>query len=364
MTQPAFTRKARICPLAWKAAMYALIGATALLIQSGCRPRRPAEIVPLPARPLVFGLHVLIESKKAAEELIKEMPALAGAGINLLIVESDYNYEFESHPELRGADPISKETVKKIVALGRQYKIRLIPEFQALGHQSWEEKTFPLLIRYPEFDETPGKFAGNKDIYCRSWCPLHPGVNPIIFDLLDELIDVYEADGLHVGMDEVFLIASDYCPRCKGKDPAELFAKSVNDLYGHIVKARGKEMYLWGDRLIEGPAMSYGVWESSYNGTWRALDMIPKDIIICDWHYEPMKTYPSVKVFLDKGFRVLPMSFRDVRGAEALFNYSLKFDTDRMLGHLCTIWRGPTAGETSKFPALTAISERFKKRPA
>jgi len=347
----------------WSAGFGILAVAAALLTQPGCRPARPVEIVPLPARPLVFGLHVLIESKEAAEELIKEMPALAGAGINLLFVESDYNYEYESHPELRGVDPISKETVKKIVALGRQYKIRLIPEFQSLGHQSWAEKTFPLLIRHPEFDETPGKFAGNKDIYCRSWCPLHPGVNPIVFDLLDELIDVYEADGLHVGIDEVFLIASDYCPRCKGKDPADLFAKSVNDLYGHIVKTRGKEMYLWGDRLIEGPAMSYGVWESSYNGTWRALDRIPKDIIICDWHYEPMKAYPSIKVFLDKGFRVLPTSFRDVRGAEVLFNYSLKFDTDRMLGHLCTIWRGPTAGETSKLPALEAISKRLLKKP-
>jgi len=76
-----------------------------------------------------------------------------------------------------------------------------------------------------------------------------------------------------------------------------------------------------------------------------------------------MKTYPSVKVFLDKGFRVLPTSFRDVRAVEALFNYSLKFDTDRMLGHLCTIWRGPTAGETSKFPALEAISKRLLKKP-
>jgi len=364
MSQRAFRKTGRFYRLRWKIATVALIGAAVLLTQPGCRARRPAEIVPLPARPLVFGLHVLIESKAAAEELIKEIPALAGAGINLLIVESDYNYEFESHPELRGEDPISKATVKEIVALARAHKIRLVPEFQSLGHQSWDEKTFPLLTRYPEFDETPGRFPGNKDIYCRSWCPLHPGLNPIVFDLLDELIDVYEADGLHVGMDEVFLIASDYCPRCKGRDPAELFAKSVNDLYGHIVKARGKEMYMWGDRLIEGPAMDYGVWESSYNGTWRAIDRIPKDVVICDWHYEPMRDYPSIGVFLGKGFRVLPTSFRNVRAAEALFNYSLTFDTDRMLGHLCTIWHGPTAGETSKFPALEAIARRLRKKPA
>ena len=364
MRQRAFRKTRRFNRLRWKAAMIALIAAAALSVQTGCRAARPAAVAPLPARPLVFGLHVLLEEKPAAEELIKEMPALAAAGINLIIAESDYNYEYESHPELRGEDPVSKATIKRIVALARQYKIRLVPEFQALGHQSWDEKTFPLLTRHPEFDETPGKFAGNKGIYCRSWCPLHPGVNPIVFDLLDELIEVYEADALHVGMDEVFLLASDYCPRCKGKDPADLFAKAVNDIYGHIVKARGKEMWMWADRLIEGPAMSYGVWESSYNATWRAIDRVPRDVVLCDWHYEPMKSYPSVKVFLDKGFRVLPTSFRNVEAAESLFNYSLSFDSDRMLGHLCTIWHAPKAGETATLPALQAIARRLVKKPA
>ena len=37
-------------------------------------------------------------------------------------------------------------------------KIRLIPQFQCLGHQSWERWTFSLLTKHPEFDETPGKF--------------------------------------------------------------------------------------------------------------------------------------------------------------------------------------------------------------
>jgi hypothetical protein len=364
MRLPAFLKQSIASRTARKSLMVALVGAAAILTQSGCRPPRPAAVVPLPARPLVFGLHVLIESRDAAEELIKEIPALAAAGINLIIVESDYNYEYESHPELRSDDAISKATVKRIVALARQHRIHLVPEFQALGHQSWAGKTFPLLTRYPEFDETQGKFPENKGIYCRSWCPLHPGVNPIVFDLLDELIDVYEADGLHVGMDEVFLLASDYCPRCKGKDPADLFVKALNDLHGHIVGARGKEMYMWADRLIEGPAMSYGVWESSYNGTWRAIDRVPKDIILCDWHYEPMKAYPSVKVFLDKGFRVLPTSFRSVEAAEALFDYSLANDGDRMLGHLCTIWHAPRAGETATLPALQAIARRLRKSPA
>ncbi len=326
----------------------------------GCAPPKPA-VVPAPVSVPWLGFHVLIENTNAAAALIEEIPALAARGVNLLIVEIDYNYEYTSHPELRGDDPVSAETIKKIVGLCRELKIRLVPEFQSLGHQSWEGKTFPLLTKHPEFDETPGQYPGNKEIYCRSWCPLHPDLNPIIFDLFDEIIDVFEADALHVGMDEVFLIGSEFCPRCRGKNPAELFARAVNDCYDHIVKKRGKEMMMWGDRLLDGVKTGYGEWEASTNGTFPAVDLIPKDIIICDWHYEimPGNVYPSVPFFLEKGFRVLPASFENVRAAEALIDYSLKYRGERILGHLCTIWRGPEVGKTSQYPPLLAAAAKL-----
>ena len=47
---------------------------------------------------------------------------------------------------------------------------------------------------------------------------------------------------------------------------------------------------------------------SSKNGTASAVDSIPKDIIICDWHYEKRADYPSLRYFQDKGFRVWPAS--------------------------------------------------------
>ena len=343
-----------------KAAAFALVAVALGFALQGCVPKPKPLAVPR-TQPIWFGLHVLIESKPAAEALITELPGLAKAGINLLIFEVDYNYEYVSHPELRGDDPITRETVKKVVAMCREYKIRLIPEFQSLGHQSWAEKTYALLTKYPEFDETPGQFPGNKDIYCRSWCPLHPDLNPIIFALYDELIEVFEADALHVGMDEVFLIGSEFCPRCKGRDPAELFAKSVNDCYQHLVKERGVEMLIWGDRFLDGATTGYGEWEASMNKTDPAIDLVPKDIIICDWHYERMKSYPSIPLFLSKGFRVLPTSFRDPKQTKKLLDFSLAFPSERMLGHLCTIWHAPEAGKTAKWPPLLAAAKKLRK---
>jgi hypothetical protein len=343
-----------------KTALFALVALAFAFAIQGCAPKPKPLAVPR-TQPLWFGLHVLIENKPAAEALLTELPALAKVGLNLLIFEADYNYEYVSHPELRGDDPISRETVKKVVAMCRDLKIRLIPEFQSLGHQSWEEKTFSLLTKYPEFDETPGQFPGNKDIYCRSWCPLHPDLNPIIFALYDELIEVFEADALHVGMDEVFLIGSEFCPRCKGKDPAELLAKSVNDIYQHLVKERGVEMLIWGDRFLDGASTGYGEWEASMNKTHPAIDLVPKDIIMCDWHYERMKSYPSIPLFLNKGFRVLPTSFRDAKQTKKLIDFSLAFPSERMLGHLCTIWHAPEAGKTAQWPPLLAAAKKLRK---
>jgi len=350
-----------------RTALFALLALALAFLLSACAPAPKPAAVPR-TEPLWFGLHVLIESKPAAEALIAELPGLAKAGVNLLIFEVDYNYEYVSHPELRGDDPISRDTVKKVVAMCREYKIRLIPEFQSLGHQSWAEKTFPLLIKYPQLDESPGKYAGNKgtdpwgtEFYCRSWCPLHPDVNPIIFALYDELLEVFEADALHVGMDEVFIIADADCPRCAGKPTSELFAKAVNDAHQHLVKERGVEMLMWADRLLDGAATGYGKWEASMNGTDPAIDLIPKDIIMCDWHYERMKSYPSVPLFLSKGFRVLPTSFRDAKQTKKLIDYSLALPSERMLGHLCTIWHAPEAGKTATWPPLVAAAKKLRK---
>jgi hypothetical protein len=341
------------------------------LLGASCAGPAPSA-VPAPPRPLWFGFHVMVESKADAQGLISEIPALAKLGINLIIAEVDYNYEYASHPELRTEDPISKETVKQIVGLCRQYQIRLIPEFQSLGHQSWDGKTFPLLVKYPQFDESPGKYPGNKgqepmgnDFYCRSWCPLHPDLNPIIFALYDELLDVFEADALHVGMDEVFVIGDDACPRCRNKAPARLFAKAVNDAYDHIVKTRGKEMMMWGDRFIDGTETGYGMWEASKNETYPAIDLVPKDIIICDWHYERkyenMRApgFPSLPLFLGKGFRVLPTSFRDTKAVRGLIDDSLTLRSGQILGHLCTFWHGLKPGEAAKLPQLKAAAKRL-----
>lgn len=306
------------------------------------------------------GVHVMATSRDKVEQLTSVVGPLAEQGVNVLVAEIDYGYAYQSHPELRAGNPSTREQIRKLAAACKKHRIRFIPQFQCLGHQSWAKHTAPLLIHYPEFDETPGQYPGNEDIYCRSWCPLHPEVNAVVFALMDELIDACQADALHVGMDEVFLIGHEACPRCRGRDKAELFAKAVNDYHGHLVRNRKLEMLMWGDRLIDAGKIDYGKWEASADGTAAAVDRIPKDIVICDWHYRRRDAYESIPMFLEKGFRVWPASWREMDGVKALVEYSLGLDDARMLGHLNTTWGAVPINKLPTFEPIVFATTRLK----
>ena|GEM_PF-130027 len=315
-------------------------------------------------KPPRLGLHVLMTTRDKTEQLTAAVRNIAEMGVNSIVAEINYGYEYQSHPELRSGNPSSTQSIKSLVHECRKNNIRLIPQFQCLGHQSWKASTFRLLTKYPQFDETPGQYPDNEGIYCRSWCPLHPDVNPIIFELMDELIEAFEADALHVGMDEVFLIGEDACSRCKGKSKAELFAKAVNDYHRHIVGTRKIEMLMWADRLIDANSIGYSKWEASANGTAGAIDLIARDIILCDWHYGRREAYESAPMFLEKGFRVWPASWRQPEAAKALIDYSRTFADPRMVGHLNTTWGAVPLPELTAFKPLMYSTSVFAARPA
>jgi hypothetical protein len=270
--------------------------------------------------------------------------------VNLLVLRVGTNYRYQSRPELANPNGLTKEQVKKIVAIARKHSIRIVPMVNLLGHQSWHGNLGKLLTAYPEFDETPwvdlptGKYEWpNEDgLYCKSYCPLHPGVHEVVFDLVDEITEVFEADAFHAGMDEVFYLAEDKCPRCGGRDPAELFAGEVTRIRNHLATS-GKELWIWGDRLIDGKTTGIGEWEASLNNTARALQLIPRDVVINDWHYD--RADPTAALFALNGLRVITCPWRKSDVALAELDLMLDFRAgatpatkDRYQGMMQTVW--------------------------
>jgi hypothetical protein len=111
-------------------------------------------------------------------------------------------------------------------------------------------------------------------------------------------------------------------------------------------------MLMWSDRLIDGDTWNMGEWEASKVGTAPAVDKIPKDIILCPWHYEPRKAYESVPHLMDKGYHVLPASWENVEASNALIRYAREHARDeRLMGHIFTTWSNRT-NDLAEWPPI------------
>jgi hypothetical protein len=304
------------------------------------------------------GIHLWLDRESSAQELIETLPALAKSGANVVVLEVNYSFEFQAHPELRTRRFITRDTAHQLAAAARHRDIRLIPEFNCLGHQSFAGRVEPLLKVHPEFSETPIEAMQRTNFYSLSWCPRSPGLNDIVFSLIDEIAEGFEADAVHVGMDEVYYIGEEECPRCRGKHPAELFAAQVNALHAHIVGQKKMQMLMWADRVIGPEYQGCSKFDSARNDLSGALDLIPRDIVMCDWHYEWKTDYPSIRLLAARGFRVWPAGFLPLQAAQQLSDVARAQRTN-VVGYLATTWNQTSIASAPDWPPIKEILPRW-----
>jgi len=266
------------------------------------------------------GVHLFlpaIEEMNFAKRLVKYL--LSPMGYNAVIIEVAGGMKFDSHPLIKekyedavakadagiwpkfphsavgGGKALEKDAVRDFVDYIRSFAIEPIPEIQSLGHVQFMTQAYPeiaeldeiseALIDTREEDERPRKF------YHHCYCPTNPRSYEILFDLIDEIVEVFRpAEYVHMGHDEVYEIG--VCKHCRGKDPAEILAYDLNKIYDYL-KTKGLKMMIWADML-----------QPFKYGTHPAADHIPKDILMLDfiWYFhldEDIETN-----LLEKGFKV------------------------------------------------------------
>ena len=306
----------------------------------------------------IKAVHLRIKESNVTDKLIQYMEeGLSSLGVNLLCLEFNPGYNYRCFPELADGS-FGKADAQKVAAAAKKLGIKIVPLFMCLGHQGWRFEKNKLLKLHPEFDETPhvpedGDAENTPDLefYCHSWCASNNDVYKFVLPMIDEIADDFDTDTVHVGMDEVFSLADENCPRCKGKDRAKLFARSVKILYDHIVTKKGRKMMMWADRLNHAEAFGYHAWEGDIWGTWKALGMIPNDIILADWHYEINEQgFPGIEALLEKGFTVIPAGWRELKQARFLLDEALKYEKSAkekgykgvLAGMMITCWSEAT----------------------
>src|SRR5689334_15903979 len=104
----------------------------------------------------IRGLAIAAPRPKGVDRFVKFInEELAPRKVNTLILRVDYNFQYESYPSLRDSIALSKSDVKKLVEACSKIGIKIIPQINLLGHQSWASQAGNLITKFPEFDETP-----------------------------------------------------------------------------------------------------------------------------------------------------------------------------------------------------------------
>jgi hypothetical protein len=211
-------------------------------------------------------------------------------------------YQDSANADTADGQVLEKEQVAELVRYAREYHIEVIPELPTLTH------SYYLLTRHRELAEVPG--AEWPD----SYCPSEPKTYHLVFDVLDEYIDVVHPRILHIGHDE-WRVPVGRCPRCRGKAPTELYAEDLNRLYHHL-REKNVRTAIWGDHLIEAlrgrgtehHANPGGVPYDTPGGlsAEQVRRLIPKDILVFNWFWddrEPNQGEANDRALQEWGFQ-------------------------------------------------------------
>ena len=156
-----------------------------------------------------------------------------------------------SHYDTADGGILEKQEVSDLVQWAESNHIEVIPELPSLTH------SYYLLTRHREFAEIP------QEEWPDTYCPSLPGVYNLVFDVYEEYIQVIKPRMVHIGHDE-WRMPWGVCPRCRNKDPRELFAQDVKKIYDYL-KGNKIRTAMWSDHLLEnarGAKLSKPWWDA------------------------------------------------------------------------------------------------------
>ena len=186
--------------------------------------------------------------------------------------------QLKSYPSIgknRGA--LSNKEVKEIVAYASERYVEVIPIFQTLGHFE-NILTSREFVDYAEFPGAASLAVTEAKTYV------------FLENMLKEVFALFPSEYINIGADESYDV---------GYGKSKTLTKKVGSAKVHtehykkifqFCKANNKKVLMYGDVIL--------------NHT-DILNLIPKDVIIVDWHYGATKKYISTDIFKNAGFEFI-----------------------------------------------------------
>ncbi len=289
----------------------------------------------------IRGYRVFLPGHDTMDEFYRMIDMLAYYKYNSIILEIGGAMEYKNHPEINGAwidfcndvrrysgraheiqfgmYPWAKNSIHcdngdggvltqaecaAIAAYCRDRGIEVIPEEPTLSHTDY------MCLAHPDIREQEG------DAYPDTYCPSNPASYKLAFELLDEVIEVFQPNYINIGHDETYSIG--VCPRCQGKSPVDLYVADVTKVHDYLA-SRGVKTVMWGEKLLDarfpngepcGGAETRvtdaktGESRVYIPALYPCADKLPRDILMLDWYW--IFDEANDHVFHDNGY---PMVF-------------------------------------------------------
>ena len=219
------------------------------------------------------GFHLdSVRHMQSIDEIKKFIDAMAILEFNKfhwhLTDDQGWRFECESFPELNSKAAVrpysdfgknyinepygrvyTRDEMREIVEYCAAKGIDVVPEFDMPGHSS------ALLSVFPDISCTGNevKIKTHQGIFSDILCPAKEKTYEVVTRILDEFLDIFPGEYIHIGGDETPFTRRKECPECRQKmkelgieDHAEYQNIFMNRIIDYL-ESRGRHCIVWND---------------------------------------------------------------------------------------------------------------------
>lgn len=274
------------------------------------------------------GLKLYLPAQQAINQFYKIIDMLVYYRYNTVILEIGGAMEYKKHPEINeswveycremnrypqradevqkmfgweknsihfengGGEWLRQETVHELLDYCRARELDVIPEVPCLSHSDY------LLNAHQDLAERA------YDPFPDTYCPSNPATYELLFDIMDEVIEVFHPHIMQIGHDEYYSIG--VCDICRHRDPADILAQDITRIHDYLAQ-RGIRLMFWAEKMlnhIETDGTGLGGAERFCKcarntlhhipATYTAIDRIPHDCIAHHWYWALREEHDQV----------------------------------------------------------------------
>lgn len=199
-------------------------------------------------------------------------------------IQNGYDWAKNSiHTDNGEGDVLTQDEVRELISYCRKRGLEVYPEVPTLSHCDY------ICMAHPEIAER------QEDPYPDTYCPYHPDTYKIVFDIFEEVIDVFQPKLINIGHDEFYSMC--LCERCKDRKAHDVYAYDIWKIHDFLAE-RGIRTAMWGEKLlpvVTKDGHTYGGAGADrlapngrpycYPPAFYCQTMLPRDILMLHWYY-------------------------------------------------------------------------------